>query len=175
MTEELEERKVLKVSGGNEAPSDGQQPAAPMGDASAAPAPPMDGGFDTGGAPGFGDVPGGETDMGMGPEPEADGSGNNEMDDIFNQLSIEDQAAVLKYAKSHLEDGNEYKEGEQGGQEDMGQQPMFESAIFTKEQLDRIHESIRPSKDERGGDKGLAPQKKRSVGGKSPFNAPNFK
>ena len=186
MSEGLEERKVLKVPGGNEAPSNGPQQNGPMGDASAAPDPQMS-------------QPMGDPNIGMGqPEeqntPQMDDQGmppmdtpmddqgggmvnaeDDEMMNLLSQLSIEDKAAAKKYIESMIDDANDY---EQEGEEEAanGEQSMFESVVFTKGQLSRIHESIRPSmEDNRNSKSGLAPQKKRNNPGKSPFNAPEFK
>ena len=101
-----------------------------MGDLDNTPMPPMGSG-DMGDDP-MGDDPmgGGEDPMGdpngndpmgddMGNEPPMDdeqGGGNDELDDVVSKLSTEDQAAVLKYAKSMAD--------EEGDDEQGGEMPM---------------------------------------------------
>lgn len=74
---------------------------------------PMGGGQDPMGDPNGGDDPMGD-DMGNEPpmddEPNDD---NDELDDVMDSLSVENQAAVLKYAKSMVDDGGD---DEQGGE-----------------------------------------------------------
>jgi hypothetical protein len=96
---------------------------------------------------------------------------------IINQLSDEDREAVRAYAESMLNksgEGGEYTEEVpmEGGE------PMMESFIFTKKQLNKLMENFGPSEDEiqnKNDDrKPLSKKKEKTVSYKSPFNSPKF-
>lgn len=70
-----------------------------MDDMNNAPMPPMGDGNDMGGD----QMMGNEDPNAMGGEPS---QGNEELDSVVSNLSTEDQAAVLKYAKSMADDNN---------------------------------------------------------------------
>ena len=87
-----------------------------MGDLDNTPMPPMGSG-DMGNDP-MGDPNGEGETMGddIGNEPPMDdepNDDNDELDDVIDSLSVEDKAAVLKYAKSMADDGGD---DEQGGE-----------------------------------------------------------
>ena len=126
-----------------------------------------------------GGMPGGDQTMEMDPsmgggmDGGAISSDDQELLNLIGKLTIKDKATAMKYMESMIDTNGNGAEDELAGDV---QQPMMENVIFSKGQLRKIHESIRPSMDtERGGKSGMAPQKKRTVTGKSPFNAPNFK
>ena len=58
----------------------------------------------------------------------------------------------------------------------MGGEPMMESAIFTKKQIEMIMENFGPTEDELQKDdkKHLSKKNERTVSKKSPFNSPKF-
>ena len=105
----------------------------------------------------------------MGGDPNADGGdGSDDTTSIINQLSDTDKEAVRSYAKSMLNKSDSQQENG-----DAGNQPMMESVIFTKKQLNKIQENFGPSQDElmkKNDRKGLP--KKISKSGSSPFNSP---
>ena len=87
---------------------------------------------------------------------------------IINQLSDEDREAVRAYAESMLSNQN----GEADNTE-----PMMESVVFTKKQMDMIFESFGPTEDEiqkTNKKDGLDKKKTQNVSKKSPFNSPKF-
>jgi hypothetical protein len=88
---------------------------------------------------------------------------------IINQLNDEDREAVRAYAESMLgsQDSNEQPMGE----------PMMESVIFTKKQMDKLFENFGPTEDELHKDNtnSLSKKKTQNVSKKSPFNSPKFK
>ena len=89
---------------------------------------------------------------------------------IINQLSDEDREAVRAYAESMLDTHNE--------QEPAPEEPMMESVMFTKKQLNKLFENFGPTEDEiqrNKKNKPLNQKKERTVSSKSPFNAPKFK
>ena len=114
-----------------------------------------------------------------------DGEGDDSTMSIINQLSDEDREAVRAYAESMLsksEGGQEAPAGEDPMMDDpaMGgeQQPMMESFIFTKKQLNTLMENFGPTEDElqkQDERKPLQKKKERTVSDKSPFNSPKFK
>ena len=94
------------------------------------------------------------------------GEGSDDTMSIINQLSDTDKEAVRSYAKSMLS-------RDETQQTDAGEQPMMESVVFTKKQLNKIQENFGPSQDElmkKNNRKGLP--KKISKSGSSPFNSP---
>lgn len=117
--------------------------------------------------------------------PMDDGEGDDSTMSIINQLSDEDREAVRAYAESMLsksEGGQEAPAGEGPMMDDpaMGgeQQPMMESFIFTKKQLNTLMENFGPTEDElqkQDERKPLQKKKERTVSDKSPFNSPKFK
>ena len=92
-----------------------------------------------GGDQGMGVDPGMDGDPGMEPG-EGEGTGDD-TESIIKQLSPTDKEAVRAYAESMLN----RDETQGGGQE---QQPMMERVIFTKKQIQQIHENFGPSQDE---------------------------
>lgn len=118
---------------------------------------------------------------GQGMEPQVS-SDDEEILNLLDQLGLEDKNAAKKYIESMVDrdgDGITDEMGVPGAPEGQGQEPpMMESVIFTKGQLDMIHESIRPSMDDDEDDSvnEKEPQKKqKQLNRKSPFNNPNFK
>lgn len=111
----------------------------------------------------------GEDPNAMGGDPSADGGdGSDDTTSIINQLSDTDKEAVRSYAKSMLNKSDSQQENG-----DAGNQPMMESVVFTKKQLNKIQENFGPSQDElmkKNDRKGLP--KKISKSGSSPFNSP---
>ena len=105
----------------------------------------------------------------IGGDPSADGGdGSDDTTSIINQLSDTDKEAVRSYAKSMLNKSDSQQENG-----DAGNQPMMESVVFTKKQLNKIQENFGPSQDElmkKNDRKGLP--KKISKSGSSPFNSP---
>ena len=96
------------------------------------------------------------------------GEDSDDTTSIINQLSDADKEAVRSYAKSMLNKSDSQQENG-----DDGNQPMMESVIFTKKQLNKIQENFGPSQDElmkKNDRKGLP--KKISKSGSSPFNSP---
>ena len=96
------------------------------------------------------------------------GEDSDDTASIINQLSDTDKEAVRSYAKSMLNKSDSQQENG-----DEGNQPMMESVIFTKKQLNKIQENFGPSQDElmkKNDRKGLP--KKISKSGSSPFNSP---
>ena len=134
-----------------------------------------------GGEPNMGDEPMNDDSMGdepnmsddsmndepMGDEP-MDYPENDDNDDstisIINQLSKEDKEAVRAYAESML------KRSEPSSEDN---QPMMESFIFSKKQLQTIMENFNDTnnREERNT---LNKKEKRTVSKKSPFNSPKF-
>lgn len=121
-----------------------------------------------------------------GEQPPMDGEeGDDSTMSIINQLSDEDREAVRAYAESMLsksESGQEVPAGEGPMMDDpaMGgeQQPMMESFIFTKKQLNTLMENFGPTEDElqkQDERKPLSKKKEKTVSDKSPFNSPKFK
>ena len=103
----------------------------------------------------------------MGDEP-MDYPENDDNDDstisIINQLSKEDKEAVRAYAESML------KRSEPSSEDN---QPMMETFIFSKKQLQTIMENFNDTnnREERNT---LNKKEKRTVSKKSPFNSPKF-
>ena len=96
------------------------------------------------------------------------GDGSDDTTSIINQLSDTDKDAVRSYAKSMLNKSDSQQENG-----DAGNQPMMESVVFTKKQLNKIQENFGPSQDElmKKNDRKVLP-KKISKSGSSPFNSP---
>ena len=147
-------------------PVDGQDPAAggdPMTDDTAMGGDPMDGTQ----------------------PPMDDGEGDDSTISIINQLSDEDREAVRAYAESMLSKSKGEQEAPAGEDPMMNdpamegeQQPMMESFIFTKKQLNTLMENFGPTEDElqkQDERKPLQKKKERTVSDKSPFNSPKFK
>ena len=148
--------------------------------------PPMDGQDPAvGGDPMTDDTAMGGDPMDGAQPPMDDGEGDDSTMSIINQLSDEDREAVRAYAESMLsksEGGQEAPAGEDPMMDDpaMGgeQQPMMESFIFTKKQLNTLMENFGPTEDElqkHDERKPLQKKKERTVSDKSPFNSPKFK
>ena len=127
-----------------------------------------------------------EGDPMAGEQPPMEGEdGDDSTMSIINQLSDEDREAVRAYAESMLsksEGGQEAPAGEDPMMDDpsMGgeQQPMMESFIFTKKQLNTLMENFGPTEDElqkQDERKPLPKKKEKTVSNKSPFNSPKFK
>ena len=96
------------------------------------------------------------------------GEGSDDTESIISQLSDADKEAVRSYAKSMLNKNDSQQENGNAGN-----QPMMESVVFTKKQLNKIQENFGPSQDElmkKNDRKGLP--KKISKSGSSPFNSP---
>ena len=171
------------MDGASTVPSDG-----PMmgGDPMADEQPPMDGQDPAMGGDPMMDDPTMEGDPMAGEQPPMDGEdGDDSTMSIISQLSDEDREAVRAYAESMLsksEGGQEAPTGEGPMMDDpaMGgeQQPMMESFIFTKKQLNTLMENFGPTEDElqkQDERKPLQKKKERTVSDKSPFNSPKFK
>lgn len=102
--------------------------------------PPMDGSDD-----GMGEEPmGGDMPPMDGPENEAPDmgaeGGNNEIDDIFNKLSTEDQAAVIKYAKSMAKDDEE--ESDEPAPNPEGDAPDMQAESINKKLRNFVNEIV---------------------------------
>ena len=121
-----------------------------------------------------------------GEQPPMEGEdGDDSTMSIINQLSDEDREAVRAYAESMLSKSKGEQEapaGEGPMMDDpaMGgeQQPMMESFIFTKKQLNTLMENFGPTEDElqkQDERKPLPKKKEKTVSNKSPFNSPKFK
>lgn len=109
-------------------------------------------------------------DPNMSEQPPMDSNSNDSTTSIINQLSDEDREAVRAYAESMLDTHNE--------QEPAPEEPMMESVMFTKKQLNKLFENFGPTEDEiqrNKKNKPLNQKKERTVSSKSPFNAPKFK
>ena len=159
-------------------PMDGQPPVDGQ--------PPMDGQDPAvGGDPMTDDTAMGGDPMDGAQPPMDDGEGDDSTMSIINQLSDEDREAVRAYAESMLsksEGGQEAPAGEDPMMDDPAmegeQQPMMESFIFTKKQLNTLMENFGPTEDElqkQDERKPLQKKKERTVSDKSPFNSPKFK
>jgi len=96
------------------------------------------------------------------------GEGSDDTTSIISQLSDTDKEAVRSYAKSMLNKSDSQQENG-----DADNQPMMESVVFTKKQLNKIQENFGPSQDElmKKNDRKVLP-KKISKSGSSPFNSP---
>ncbi len=132
--------------------ADFDAPAPPMGSE-----PPMD-------DPMMGDDMGMEDQNAMGDQP-TDTSGNGENDElmnVINDLSMEDKAAVLKYAKS-MADGNEGGEGQESNMmgDEQGQMPESRS-LFGK----TINERIKKNDSKESGKR---PEKKKPLTRRNPY------
>lgn len=170
----------------NQAPAVGAQPMAdPNAGASAMPAQdpnampadpnamamdPMAGGMDP------------NAGMDMGAEGMTDDGGIDGQDiaTIFDELPDVDKDAAEGYIK-YLQRKNNGQEPDPNAipAEDpnaMAQQPMMESVVFSKKQLDKVHENLCNGvmdKQDRD-DKPVAKKKDRNMGTKSPFSAKKF-
>ena len=120
-----------------------QPPMPPAGGGDMMGQPPMDG-------MSMDDGMGGQPPMDdMGGEPPMDGGNNadNEIMDIISNLSIEDQAAVKKYAKSLSDDNGGNDNQANGGSEQEPQMPMessrYRGQIIGEKLVDKDHK--RPS------------------------------
>lgn len=126
-----------------------------------------------------------ENDPSMGGEEPMDNGGMPvEGDDstmsIINQLSPDDKEAVRNYAESML--ARDETQSNPNG--DMGEDPtmagtdgqMMESVIFTKRQINKIHENFNQKNNdaENLDNKPLGKKKGKTVSKNSPFNNPNF-
>lgn len=107
-----------------------------------------------------------------------EGTGDDTMS-IINQLSDEDREAVRSYAESMLSRDETKINGEDGDAMGGQDQPMMEQVIFTKKQLNKIHENFGPSQDEL--DKSPNERKKllnkkrtKTTSNNSPFNPKQF-
>ena len=104
--------------------------------------------------------------------------GDDSTESIINQLSDEDREAVRAYAESMLKKNGEQptENGPEPTDPAMGGEPMMESAIFTKKQIEMIMENFGPTEDELQKDekKHLSKKNERTVSKKSPFNSPKF-
>ena len=156
------------------------------GDPMADEQPPMDGQDPAMGGDPMMDDPTMGGDPMAGEQPPMEGEdGDDSTMSIINQLSDEDREAVRAYAESMLsksEGGQEAPAGEGPMMDDpsMGgeQQPMMESFIFTKKQLNTLMENFGPTEDElqkQDERKPLPKKKEKTVSNKSPFNSPKFK
>ena len=156
------------------------------GDPMAGEQPPMDGQDPAMGGDPMMDDPTMGGDPMAGEQPPMEGEdGDDSTMSIINQLSDEDREAVRAYAESMLsksEGGQEAPAGEGPMMDDpsMGgeQQPMMESFIFTKKQLNTLMENFGPTEDElqkQDERKPLPKKKEKTVSNKSPFNSPKFK
>lgn len=107
---------------------------------------------------------GGEDPNAMGPEdmPEEPQQGNDELSNVVNNLSLEDQAAVLKYAKSMQKD-------DEGGNDDMmpeGRQIHYDK-IINEVIADILHDT-----EKNGIERPETKLPKRYRKMNSPFNSP---
>ena len=123
-----------------------------MGDLDNAPMPPMgpddmgmDGPNAMGGADPMGEDP--MTDGGM-DDPNAMGGEDDELMDIINGLSIEDKAAVTKYAKSMADDSNGEETPDMGGEMPMESRRNIRNLIdeVINDVLDNREGTKRPEK-----------------------------
>ena len=195
----MSEKKVLKLKkdkSQNEAPSVGQGMPEPMGGASDVPTDdenpeptpsPEDGGIDAPMDSPDGQMPPAEdndmanmddeeempADDSMGEEPTPEGEDDSTMS-IINQLSSEDKEAVRSYAESLLKRSEPSQEEQPMGDE----QPMMESMILKKGEMESLLENFGPSQDELFMDsdknKSLTKKAKKTVSSDSPFSAPKF-
>ena len=113
----------------------------------------------------MGDPMAGGEDPGMGgPEPDMGGQPGGEDDElaqIINGLSIEDKAAVLKYAKSMAGDGNE------GNEQGMPMENTNAKTTIREDMMGDVTQPVRDRKTERDETK-LSKKAKKS----SPFVSP---
>jgi len=169
------EERPTKLEIPNSSPLGGDMDG--MGDLDNAPMPPMGAddmaGEDPMGGEGPDDMGG---DMGadmpqddMGGEEPMDGGEDDELMDIINNLSIEDKAAVTKYAKSMANDS----EGGEMPQDDMGAMPM-ESKRNMKRIIDEVFNDVFDNKEgtKRPEQKLSSDYRNRNI---KPWTSPNFK
>ena len=105
--------------------------------------------------------------------------GEDETMEIINQLSPKDKEAVKSYAESLIS-----KDESNDGTEEMNdapvqdglnmEQPMNETFIFNKKQLNKLMESFGPIETELEKEKKTNLVKKHKKINKTPFNAPDF-
>ena len=118
-----------------------------MGDLDNAPMPPM-GPDDMGGEDPMGGAPddmGGEPPMDDpmgGEDPNAMGGEDDELMNIINGLSIEDKAAVTKYAKSMANDSEGGEDPMMGSAPDMGGEMPMESRRSMKSIIDEVIDDV---------------------------------
>ena len=108
----------------------------------------------------------------MGDEQIPTEGGDDSTVSIIQQLSDEDREAVRAYAESML--GNKNSDNEMSP---VNNEPMMESVIFTKRQLNKLMENFGPTEDEiqkKDNRKPLMKKKEQTVSKKSPFNSPKF-
>ena len=124
-----------------------------MGDLDNAPMPPM-GPDDMGGEDPMGGAPddmGGEPPMDDpmgGEDPNAMGGEDDELMNIINSLSIEDKAAVTKYAKSMADDSEGAEDPMMGGDaQDMGGDMPMESRKGMKSIIDEVINDVLDNKE----------------------------
>ena len=124
-----------------------------MGDLDNAPMPPM-GPDDMGGEDPMGGAPddmGGEPPMDDpmgGEDPNAIGGEDDELMNIINGLSIEDKAAVTKYAKSRADDSEGAEDRMMGGEApDMGGEMPMESKRGMKSIIDEVLNDVLDNKE----------------------------
>lgn len=178
----LGEKRPTKLEIPNSDPLGGNMDG--MGDLDNAPTPPM-GADDMGMDNSMGEEPpmdnmGGEEppmdNMG-GEDPNVmggpDDMGNGEDDElmsIINNLSIEDKAAVTKYAKS-MADNSASDEDSMGGAPDMGGEMPMESRVNYKRIIDEVIEDMFDNKDGTKRDKKELPK---AYHRESPFTNPKY-
>ena len=107
--------------------------------------------------------------------------GGEEDDDstvaIINQLSDTDKEAVRSYAKSMLHRDEAQNGGGEGELPPSNEQPISESFVFTKKQIQMLRENFGPTDDElskKDDRKPLGVKKSNKVPSNSPFNSPKF-
>lgn len=98
---------------------------------------------------------------------DGEGEGDDSTSSIINQLAPEDREAVRAYAQSMLSKSKE-------SNDEMQQEPMMESFVFTKNQLTKIMENFNQSVDDSKDDNNLKKKESKTVSKKSPFNSPKF-
>lgn len=119
---------------------------------------------------------GGDAGMDAGADGQ-EGAGDDTMS-IINQLSDTDREAVRAYAESMLSRDEEQMDGQNDELGGEAEQPVMESVIFTKRQLNKINEEFGPNRDYLDNDDNKKPLQKKNTkttSNNSPFNPKKFK
>lgn len=136
-----------------------------MGDLDNAPMPPM-GSDDMGMKDPMAEPMGGEEPNDMGNDQLMDNGDDDELMNVFNNLSMEDKAAVIKYAKSMEDNGS----SEEMPQDDGGMMPM-ESRKSMRSIIDETINDVLNDKRE-GTERPKKDLPKEYRGMKNPFKSP---
>ena len=122
--------------------------------------------------------------MGMDATGGEEGIDGMDVQGLYDSLPDEDKDAAegyLKYLKRKNENGGNEQAGDEAGMDamaadpTMAQQPMMETVIFTKKQLNKINEGVGFTDDERKPEnKNLSTKKDKGFRKKSPFGAKKF-